>query len=908
MLLALDQGTTSTRTILHGPDLAPLASEQVALAQHYPAPGWVEHEPEEIWSATLATLRGALAKGGVAARDVAGIGITNQRETVVVWDRASGRAIHRAIVWQDRRTAEACARLEAEGAAALVTERTGLLCDPYFSATKLAWLLDNVAGAREAAERGSLAFGTVDSFLLWRLTGGRVHATDATNACRTMLFDIRRGEWDEELLKLFRIPRGLLPEVRDCAAEFGTTDPALLGAAVPVRGIAGDQHAATLGQACFAPGMVKSTYGTGCFALLNTGDTPVPSRNRLLTTLAWQLGGRRTYALEGAIFVAGAAVQWLRDGLGCSATRRRAGSSRRMPTRRRGGVRAGLRRPRRAVLGRGGARRHPRPDARHRPGRDRPRRRWRAWPSRPATWWRRWRPTGTRPAARRGCCAWMAAWSPPTGRCSSWPTCSARRSTGRRCGRRRRWVPPTSPGCRPGCCRRPGRRAPLAAGAPLRAPDGTARGGPALCGVEGRGAPGPHEMSGRPDSDLRAALFGHRDAGIYEALGVSVIINAAGTSTRLSGGMMAPEVAAAMAEAATACVEMPDLQAAASRVIAEVTGAEAGVVTCGAAAALLLGAAACRARLDPVAMDALPGGTAPDEFVMARGQRNMYDRALRVAGARIVEVGIPDRFSGAGVRDATASEIAAAIGTRTAGVLWVAQPWSEPELREVSRVARAAGVPVLVDAAAQLPPSANLRRFVAEGADLVCFSGGKAIGGPQASGILAGRRDLVASALLQMLDLDLPEAQFRLPAEFAEQVALPFLPQHGIGRACKAGKEEIVGLLVALLRFAAEGCGPRAVRLRARLGGGAGAMGETPGEIAEGPVPLLLLPAARRGAAQGGRCALRPAARHPCQPGQAARRRAGGEPAGARRAGPRPARRRAAGGAQPLRNGRSGRH
>jgi glycerol kinase len=315
MLLALDQGTTSTRAILHGPDLAPLASEQVALAQHYPAPGWVEHEPEEIWSASLATLRGALAKGGVAARDVAGIGITNQRETVVVWDRASGRAIHRAIVWQDRRTAEACARLEAEGAAALVTQRTGLLCDPYFSATKLAWLLDNVAGARAAAERGTLAFGTVDSFLLWRLTGGRVHATDATNACRTMLFDIRCGAWDEELLTLFRIPRGILPEVRDCAAEFGTTDPALLGAAVPVRGIAGDQHAATLGQACFAPGMVKSTYGTGCFALLNTGDAPVPSRNRLLTTLAWQLGGKRTYALEGAIFVAGAAVQWLRDGL-----------------------------------------------------------------------------------------------------------------------------------------------------------------------------------------------------------------------------------------------------------------------------------------------------------------------------------------------------------------------------------------------------------------------------------------------------------------------------------------------------------------------------------------------------------------------------------------------------------------
>ncbi|WP_372620612.1 glycerol kinase GlpK [Falsiroseomonas sp.] len=314
-LLALDQGTTSTRAILHDAALAPRAAAQAALAQHYPSPGWVEHEPEEIWQASLATLREALAQGGTAAGQVAGIGITNQRETVLLWDRASGRALHRAIVWQDRRTAAHCARLVAEGAAETITARTGLLCDPYFSATKLAWLLDNVAGAREAAERGALAFGTVDSFLLWRLTGGRVHATDATNACRTMLYDIRRGDWDEELLKLFRIPRAVLPRILDCAAEFGTTEPSLLGAAVPIRGMAGDQHAATLGQACFAPGMVKSTYGTGCFAVLNTGEEPVVSRNRLLTTLAWQLGGKRTYALEGAIFVAGAAVQWLRDGL-----------------------------------------------------------------------------------------------------------------------------------------------------------------------------------------------------------------------------------------------------------------------------------------------------------------------------------------------------------------------------------------------------------------------------------------------------------------------------------------------------------------------------------------------------------------------------------------------------------------
>ena len=314
-LLALDQGTTSTRAILHDAALVPRASAQLPLPQHYPSPGWVEHEPEDIWSATVAVLKDALAQGGTAAAEVAGIGITNQRETTLLWDRATGRALHRAIVWQDRRTAAHCARLAADGATAAITAKTGLLCDPYFSATKLAWLLDTIPGAREAAARGTLAFGTVDSFLLWRLTGGRVHATDATNACRTMLYDIRRGDWDDDLLRLFGIPRAVLPEIRDCAAEFGTTDPALLGAAVPIRGIAGDQHAATLGQACFAPGMVKATYGTGCFALLNTGEAPVVSNNRLLTTLAWQLGGQRSYALEGAIFVAGAAVQWLRDGL-----------------------------------------------------------------------------------------------------------------------------------------------------------------------------------------------------------------------------------------------------------------------------------------------------------------------------------------------------------------------------------------------------------------------------------------------------------------------------------------------------------------------------------------------------------------------------------------------------------------
>lgn len=316
LLLALDQGTTSTRSIAFTPALDAHGSAQRELPQHFPAPGWVEHEPEDIWQASLATLKEALAAAGAEARDVAGIGITNQRETTLLWDRATGRALHRAIVWQDRRTADACATLRAEGHAPLIAERSGLLPDPYFSATKLAWLLDHVPGARDAANRGALAFGTVDSFLLWRLTGGRVHATDATNAARTMLFDIRRGDWDEDLLRLFRIPRTLLPQVRDCAAEFGVTDPALFGAAIPIRGIAGDQQAATVGQACFAPGMVKSTYGTGCFALLNTGEVAVASKNRLLTTIAYQLKGRRTYALEGAIFIAGAAVQWLRDGLG----------------------------------------------------------------------------------------------------------------------------------------------------------------------------------------------------------------------------------------------------------------------------------------------------------------------------------------------------------------------------------------------------------------------------------------------------------------------------------------------------------------------------------------------------------------------------------------------------------------
>jgi glycerol kinase len=317
-ILVIDQGTTSTRTIVFDTSVAPVATAQQEFAQLYPRPGWVEHDPEEIWTTVLETARQALSAAGLTAADIAAIGITNQRETVVVWDRRTGKAIHNAIVWQDRRTVDLCGQLEDAGHGKLVATRTGLRLDPYFSATKIAWLLDNVEGARAAAEVGSLAFGTVDSFLLWRLTGGAVHATDATNASRTLLFDIHRGEWDSELLALFDVPRAMLPEVQDSAGSFGTTD--LFGGSVAIRGIAGDQHAALIGQACFRPGMVKSTYGTGCFALLNTGRRAIASSHRLVTTIAYQLDGVRTYALEGSIFVAGAAVQWLRDGLGLIAT------------------------------------------------------------------------------------------------------------------------------------------------------------------------------------------------------------------------------------------------------------------------------------------------------------------------------------------------------------------------------------------------------------------------------------------------------------------------------------------------------------------------------------------------------------------------------------------------------------
>jgi glycerol kinase len=314
-LVAIDQGTTSTRAIAFDAALRPLAVAQQELRQIYPAPGEVEHDPEEIWTATLATMRDVMAQAKLGASDIAGIGITNQRETTVIWDRTTGKPIHNAIVWQDRRTADYCESLRHAGHEGEISGKTGLLLDPYFSASKVAWLLDHVDGARAAAEAGRLAFGTVDCFLLWRLTGGKAHLTDATNAARTLLFDLGKGEWDGELCRLFGVPQSLLPTVRDCASAFGETVPALFGGPIRILGIAGDQQAATIGQGCFAPGMMKSTYGTGCFALLNTGRERVVSRNRLLTTIAYQLDGKRTYALEGAIFVAGATVQWLRDGL-----------------------------------------------------------------------------------------------------------------------------------------------------------------------------------------------------------------------------------------------------------------------------------------------------------------------------------------------------------------------------------------------------------------------------------------------------------------------------------------------------------------------------------------------------------------------------------------------------------------
>jgi len=310
----MDQGTTSSRAIIFDTSYSIVEQAQQEFTQHFPDSGWVEHSAADIWQTSLETARAAIAQANITPEQIAGIGITNQRETTLIWDRATGEPVYNAIVWQDRRTADYCNSLKDQGHEAMVNSKTGLLLDPYFSATKIAWILDNVEGARARAEAGELAFGTMDSWLLWNLTQGSAHATDATNASRTMLYNIHQGDWDRELLALFNIPAALLPEVKDCAAHYGTTS--LLGGDIAILGIAGDQQAATLGQACFTTGMMKSTYGTGCFALLNTGEQAVASSNRLLTTIAYQLDGKTTYALEGSIFIAGAAVQWLRDGLG----------------------------------------------------------------------------------------------------------------------------------------------------------------------------------------------------------------------------------------------------------------------------------------------------------------------------------------------------------------------------------------------------------------------------------------------------------------------------------------------------------------------------------------------------------------------------------------------------------------
>lgn len=312
-ILAIDQGTTSSRAIIFDAEMKIKASDQQEFDQHYPASGWVEHDPMDLWSSTVATCRGAMERAGVKAGDIAAIGITNQRETTIVWDRQTGEPVYNAIVWQDRRTADFCREMKAHEP--VVTAKTGLLMDPYFSGTKLRWILENVDGVRARAEAGELLFGTVDTFLIWKLTAGASHVTDATNAARTMLYDIRAGRWSKTMCDMLGIPMQMLPEVKDCAADFGETRADLFGTALPILGVAGDQQAATVGQACFKPGMLKSTYGTGCFALLNTGDTPVTSQNRLLTTIAYQFEGKPTYALEGSIFIAGAVVQWLRDGL-----------------------------------------------------------------------------------------------------------------------------------------------------------------------------------------------------------------------------------------------------------------------------------------------------------------------------------------------------------------------------------------------------------------------------------------------------------------------------------------------------------------------------------------------------------------------------------------------------------------
>lgn len=314
-IAAIDQGTTSTRTIIFNQKLETVASAQQEFPQYFPQSGWVEHDPQDLLVTVIDTFKAALKKAGISAGQVASIGITNQRETVIVWDKDSGKPIHNAIVWQDRRTASFCQQLKADGQQPIIQQKSGLLADPYFSGTKVRWLLDNVDGARAKADAGQLLLGTVDTWLIWNLTGGTVHATDATNAARTLLYNIHKNQWGADLLEIMGVPVNMLPAVKDCADDFGSTDPALLGAAIPIRGVAGDQHAAMIGQACFEPGMMKSTYGTGCFAILNTGGQAVSSQNNLLTTIGYRLDGKTTYALEGSIFIAGAAVQWLRDGL-----------------------------------------------------------------------------------------------------------------------------------------------------------------------------------------------------------------------------------------------------------------------------------------------------------------------------------------------------------------------------------------------------------------------------------------------------------------------------------------------------------------------------------------------------------------------------------------------------------------
>ncbi len=316
LILSIDQGTTSSRAMLFEKNGSTFAVSQQEFTQIYPQAGWVEHDPEEIWTKTVEVCRDAMQAADKENRTIAAIGITNQRETTVIWERATGKPIFNAIVWQDRRTADRCRALKDAGHEATVTKKTGLLLDPYFSGTKVGWILDQVDGARARAEKGELAFGTIDSFLIWRLTGGQKHVTDATNAGRTLLFNIHTQQWDPELLSLLDVPIELLPEVKDSADDFGTSDTSILGQALPIAGVAGDQHAASIGQVCFEPGMVKSTYGTGCFVMLNTGDKAIVSENRLLTTVGYRLNGETTYALEGSIFIAGAAVQWLRDGLG----------------------------------------------------------------------------------------------------------------------------------------------------------------------------------------------------------------------------------------------------------------------------------------------------------------------------------------------------------------------------------------------------------------------------------------------------------------------------------------------------------------------------------------------------------------------------------------------------------------